>query len=87
MPSGADCSDKPGTALAKKLDALGCEHEGRPGMAFRRPHVTPRDKPRQVAVLIAGELGQVKLPVSRRVIGRRQGYTTAAIVLRASRRS
>jgi hypothetical protein len=48
---------QPGTALAKKLDALGCEHEDRAGMALRRRHVTPGDKPLQVAFLIAGKLG------------------------------
>jgi hypothetical protein len=43
-------------------------------MALRRPHVTPGDKPLQVAFLVAGKLGQVKLPdvTKQRYLGVRQ---------------
>ena len=53
---------QPGTALAQKLDALGCEHEGPLSIALCRLHVTVGDKPLQVAFLIAGKRGQAKLP-------------------------
>ena len=43
-------------------------------MTLRRPHVTPGDEPLQVAFLIAGKLGQVKLPdvTKQRYLGVRQ---------------
>jgi hypothetical protein len=65
---------QPGTALAKKLAAPGCELEGRSRMALRRLHITPGDKPLQVAFLIAGKFGQVALPdvAEQRDLGVRQ---------------
>ncbi|MGE0684553.1 MAG: hypothetical protein AB7P69_27060 [Candidatus Binatia bacterium] len=53
---------QPNTALAEKLECLGCEHERRLGirMVLCRLHVTAGDKPLQV-FLIAVRLGRFKL--------------------------
>ena len=53
---------QPGAALAKKFAALGCELESRSRMAVCRLHISPGDKPLQIAFLIAGKFGQVALP-------------------------
>src|ERR1700677_270732 len=50
-----------GAALAEKRDSLGRELKGRARMARGRLHITPGDKPLQIAFLVAGSLRVVVL--------------------------
>src|SRR5277367_1539143 len=52
---------QPSAALAEKRDSLGRELKGRARMVCSRLHITPGDKPLQIAFLIAGRLRMVIL--------------------------